>query len=133
MNPISVIIVEDEAMTAMFMTTVFRRKGFNVLGCVSSGEESVDISLKLTPDVVIMDIRLAGKMNGVEAVTQIKAESGETIQFVFASGYSDEEMKDQANKLNPIAFFTKPVNPSELINVIELFFSDRKKLSRMIE
>jgi len=115
---ISVLIVEDEAMTAMFMETMLRRKGFNVLKCVSSGEEAVNISLELNPDFVLMDIRLAGKMDGIEAVTKIKAVSMAATKFIFTTGYSDLELKEKMMELEPEGVFIKPVNVPELVNLI---------------
>lgn len=130
---ISVLIVEDEAITAMFMETKLRSSGFNVLKCVSSGEEALDYALRLKPDIVLMDIRLAGRMDGIEAVSKIKAESVKEIQFIFTSGYSDNELKEQAIKLNPLGFFVKPVNVPELVNNIKLFFSEKNKFAQVNE
>lgn len=130
---ISVLIVEDEAITAMFMQTKLRSSGFNVLKRVSSGEEAVDYALQLKPDLVLMDIRLAGRMDGIEAVSKIKAESVKDIQFIFTSGYSDIELKEKAIKLNPLSFFVKPVNVPELVNIIKLFFSEKNKLAQVNE
>lgn len=124
---ISVLIVEDEAITAMFMEAKLRNSGFNILKRVSSGEEAVDYAIKLKPDFVLMDIRLAGKMDGIEAVTIIKAESDKDIQYIFTTGYSDVEFKEKALKLNPAGFFVKPVNMTELVNVIQLVFSEQSK------
>ena len=105
MPGISVLIVEDEAMTAMFMKTMLQRKGFNVLKCISSGEEAVDYALEFSPDIVIMDIRLAGKMDGIEVVTKIKARCVKDMKFIFTTGYSDTELKEQAMGLDPLGFF----------------------------
>ncbi len=123
MNILSVLIVEDEAMTAMFMKAMLIRQGYNVLKCISTGEAAVDFAIKFKPDLVLMDIRLAGKMDGIEAAELILADSAETIQFVFTTGYSDIEIKEKAMDLNPLGFFTKPVNFEELVKLVESFFS----------
>jgi len=122
MYSISILVVEDEAMTAMFMETMLKRKGYNVLECVASGEEAVDCALQTEPDVIIMDIRLAGKMDGIEAALKIKAGSEKTIQFIFATGYSDSELKEKAMELEPLVFCIKPINLPVLVNVINSFF-----------
>ncbi len=122
MKAISILVVEDEAMTAMYMETMLKRKGYNVLKCVSTGEEAVEFALSNIPDVIIMDIRLAGKMNGIEAVEKIKAVTIDTVKFMFTTGYSDAELMETSMKLGPIGFFVKPVNLSEISNVIESFF-----------
>ena len=130
-SAISVLIVEDEAITAMFMEAKLRNSGFNVLKRISSGEEAVDCALQLKPDLVLMDIRLAGRIDGIEAVTKIRLESVKDIQFIFTTGYSDIELKEQAVKLNPLGFFVKPVNVPELVSIILSFFSGQNKSAKV--
>lgn len=125
MGGISLLIAEDEAMTAIFMRTMLSRSGLNVLKCVPSGEEAVDCVLNLSPDVVIMDIRLAGDMNGIEAVKNIRDKSQPGPVFIFTTGYSDGELMEQAMELEPLAFLVKPVNMTELISHIKGLFPDR--------
>ncbi len=122
MSQISILVVEDEAMTAMFMTTMLKRKGYNVLKSVSSGEEAVNFAINSNPDVILMDIRLSGKMNGIEAVIIIKEKLSNPVQFIFATGYSDTELMEEAMSLQPLGFLIKPVNFPELIRIIEFFF-----------
>lgn len=122
MSGISILIVEDEAMTALFMETMLKKNGYNVLKRVPSGEEGADFAIKFSPDIVIMDIRLAGELNGIEAAEKIRRESAATIQFIFTTGYSDLELRDETDKMEPLGFFTKPVNMKELVKVIEAFF-----------
>lgn len=129
---ISILVVEDEAMTAMFMETMLKRKGYNVMKLVSSGEEAVIFAREFIPDIVIMDIRLAGKMDGIEAVAKIKSESDKSIQCIFTTGYSDPELKDEAMKLNPLAFLIKPINLNELLSLIEALKSEHEKSKEVL-
>ena len=123
MSEITILIVEDEAMTAMFMETILKRSGFNVLKCVSSGEEAVDFAVKFEPDVIVMDIRLAGSMDGIEAALKIKTGTKKNIRFIFSTGYSDPELKEKALEFEPLAFFIKPVNLKVLAGVINTYYS----------
>ena len=125
MSGISILIVEDEAITAMFMETMLIRKGYRVIRCVSSGEDAVYYATKFRPDLVIMDIRLAGKMDGIETVSRIKAESSIAIQYIFITGYSDVELKNQAMILEPLDFLIKPINLTEMVRIIESFFHEK--------
>ncbi len=118
---IKVLVVEDEAMTAMYMKTILQHAGFNVVRTVSTGEKAVRYALELKPDIILMDIRLAGKMNGLDAVSEIRSESG--IPVIFMSGYSDDDIKSSAARLNPVAYLTKPVNSEELISIIRNYFN----------
>lgn len=123
---ISVLIVEDEAMTALFLETMLKRRGCNVLKRVSSGEEAVACAREFIPDIVLMDIRLAGEMDGIEAVRIIKSECENSIQYIFTTGYLDSELKDEAMKLSPLAFLIKPIDINELLYLIEKFYSEHK-------
>jgi two-component system, response regulator PdtaR len=122
MPAVSVIIAEDEAITAMFMEKMLKRNGFNILKCVSSGEEAVNSCTILRPQLVIMDIRLAGKMNGIEAALKINEISTGATKFIFMTGYSDNDLKEQATQVKPVHFFIKPLNLHELIRVINQYF-----------
>lgn len=124
MAVISILIVEDESMTALFMETMLKRKGYNVLKCVSSGEEAVESALYLNPELVLMDIRLAGKMDGIEAVSMIKKKSKAAVEFIFTTGYSDSEFRESAMKLEPLAYLIKPVRLQEIVNIINSFFQN---------
>lgn len=123
MPSISILIVEDEVVTAMYIETMLKRKGYDILKCVASGEEAVDFAVKFKPDIVIMDIRLAGKMDGIEAAERIKAESASPTGLIFASGYSDQDLMDRAMGLDPISFLMKPINFTQLVNLIEGHFT----------
>ncbi len=122
MDKLSVLVVEDEAMTAMYMKIMLSRHGYDVLKCISTGEAAVDFAIMVKPDLVLMDIRLAGKMDGIEAALLILADTAGEMQFVFTTGYSDPDIKEKAMKLKPLGFFTKPVNLEELIKLVDSFF-----------
>lgn len=123
MREISILIVEDEALTAMFMEKMLRRKGFNILKCISSGEDALVFALIYEPDIVIMDIRLAGNMDGIELASRIRTGIKKNIQFIFSTGYSDPELKDKAMILEPLAFLIKPVDLKILDVLIKSCFS----------
>lgn len=122
MSAVSILIVEDEAMTAMFMESMLRKRGYNVLKCVSTGEEAIDSAVMLSPDLIVMDIRLAGKMDGIEAAAGIREKSSKSSRYIFTTGYSDVEIKELAAEFEPLAFLIKPVNLSEMARIIDLFF-----------
>ena len=72
MKDISVFIVEDEAMTALFMESMLKKKGLKIVGKVNSGEEALTFVKNLKPDVVILDIRLSGDMTGIDTAKKIR-------------------------------------------------------------
>jgi len=122
MEHVSIIIVEDEAVTAMFMEVKLRRMGYNVLRCISTGEEAIGYAAEHRPDLILMDIRLAGKMDGIEAAERIKAGAESPVRFIFTTGYSGTDCRERAFRLDPAGFLVKPVNIAELVSIIESNF-----------
>jgi len=110
------LIVEDEIIIAMRLEIYFRSKGYDVLGYVTTGREAIDKALQEHPDLIIMDINLKGNINGLDAAEKII--ESQYIPIIFITGYSDEEYKSRAMKLNPLGYFFKPVNLYELLTAI---------------
>src|SRR4051794_40830673 len=79
-----ILIVEDETIVQLDMQRQLHRMGHDVIGVASRGEEAVAKAVELKPDLVIMDIRLDGPMDGIEAAKQIRATQGTPIIYVTA-------------------------------------------------
>jgi Response regulator containing CheY-like receiver domain and AraC-type DNA-binding domain len=107
-----ILIVEDEIVLSMAMGRMLKAIGYSVIGSVTNGEEALELAKRDRPDIVAMDIRLAGKMDGVEAATRIIEESGCAI--VFMTGYDDDGTKERALKLRPLGFMSKPIDRKKL-------------------
>ncbi len=91
---------------------------FDVVGVFASGAEAIDDIEKIQPDVILMDIMLKGKLDGIETVQRIKEIMN--IPFIFITGNNDESTKEKALATKPLSYIVKPVNMkniSELINV----------------
>jgi CheY-like chemotaxis protein len=69
----NILIVEDESSTISDLKTILRNLGHNIITVASSGEEAVKKAGDLNPDLILIDIKLKGKMNGVEAANKIKS------------------------------------------------------------
>lgn len=113
---IKILIVEDEVIIAMRFEVFFIRRGYQVINSVTTGEEAVKIAREKKPDVVLLDINLRGLMNGIEAATLIYEEL--KIPIIFMTGYSDESLRKEAAKVNPLGYFMKPINMYEVISAI---------------
>ncbi|MCR9257864.1 MAG: response regulator [Alphaproteobacteria bacterium] len=81
-----VLIVEDEAITAMDEQMTVESSGYEVVGIVDSGEGAVEAARDLKPDVILMDITLKGDMDGMEAAWKIRERFGIPVVFVTARG-----------------------------------------------
>ena len=116
----NIMIVEDESVTAMLMSKFLKLKGYQISGLAATGEEAIELINKEIPDLILMDIQLADKMNGIDAITEIR--ETHQIPVIFLTGYPEENIRLQADKLNPIAFFTKPILLNKLADTLNNLF-----------
>jgi len=107
-----IMLVEDEVVTAIMMEAGLRKTGFPVAHRVVSGEAAVSLAIEDFFHVVLMDIRLAGQMDGIEAAHKIQQIRKTTI--IFMTGYQDEETRLRALELSPLAYLVKPVDFTQL-------------------
>jgi len=106
-----ILIVEDEIVSAMALEKMLNGIGYDVIGTVTTGEEAIERARRDSPDIVAMDIRLAGKMDGIDAASRIMEETGAGI--VFMTGYDDERTKTRALALKPLGFMSKPIDKKQ--------------------
>lgn len=113
MSDISVLIVEDEFILAMSMEEDLIDRGYFVTGVAASASDAVDLARRTRPDVILMDIRLKGEADGVDAAQQIHAgQYGSKIIFVTAS--REPATLERIEKDHPAAVLFKPVAPEEV-------------------
>ncbi len=117
-NRFDVLVAEDEAVIALELKQLLSRNNFNVVAVVKSGEDLIEESIKQHPDVIITDIHLKGKMNGIEAAKMINKNKFKT-PIIFVTGYSDEYTHNDAMTASPKAYLLKPFNEKALINSVK--------------
>jgi len=117
----SILIVEDEAIVAEDLAGRLRRLGYAVAGTTDLGEEALRLTQELRPSLVLMDIRLAGTMDGVAAAARIRQECGVPVIYLTAS--SDRATIDRAKVSGPFGFIRKPFEDRELESHIEMALS----------
>lgn len=117
---VKLLLAEDEAITALSMKMELTNAGYNVCEIVATGEEVIIKVEQNQPDLVIMDIHLAGKINGMKVAKKIK--DSYQIPIIFVTGYPDKRMREQAYTLNPLGYFVKPVKLNKLISTIDKVF-----------
>jgi PAS domain S-box-containing protein len=113
-----VLLVEDEAILAMNLEQMLRRMEYDVLALAASGEDAVALAKEHQPDIVIMDIQLAGEMDGCDAAKRI--ESLMDVPIVYLTGHSDDATLSKAKLTGPYAFLVKPVSQKELMICLEV-------------
>ncbi|MBN1780600.1 response regulator [bacterium] len=114
---LKVLIVEDEYLTAKCIFHELKDLDTDPLNPVAKGELAVQVALNEKPDLILMDIRLAGKMDGIEAAQKIKNQID--IPVVFFSGYATEQIVKKAKTVNYLEFHEKPVTIGLLKSIID--------------
>lgn len=116
MPPLRVLVVEDEAISARAAKIMLERIGCVVTDIVDTGEDAIARAGTQRPDLVLMDIRLKGELNGLDAMQLIRKHYG--IPGIFVSAYSPEEMGAQDDAFSDCVFLSKPVDDTELAAAI---------------
>jgi len=118
MTEIKVLIVEDEELVALDLYGYMLEAGFKVTGTAASSEECFELIEKDSPDIILMDINIQGKLDGIEVAKILNQTS--KIPFIFLTANSDTLTVTRALPLNPHAFISKPFNKNDLKIAIEL-------------
>jgi len=119
-----VLVVEDEAVTAMDIKARLEELGYSVLAIANSGEEAISLAAKLKPDIVLMDVILKGNMDGTEAAKQISIRN--RIPIVFLTAYSDDTTLERAKLSAPYGYITKPFETRDLQITVSIALFKRK-------
>lgn len=107
-----VLIVEDEGIVAKDLQKSLEKLNYEVCGTSSSGEDAVRLAKRLTPDIMVMDVRLRGKMDGIDAARQIRQQLD--VPVVFLTAYADDATLSRAREAEPYAYILKPFDDREL-------------------
>jgi len=112
------LIVEDEVLIAEELKARLSLLGFSVIAAVDSGEEGIAIATRERPDLVLMDIRLKGEKDGVQATKEIHQQVD--VPIVYLTAYSDRLSVDRARGTEYDGFVLKPFRAGELQSTIEI-------------
>ena len=112
------LIIEDETLIAEELRERLSRLGFSVIAAVGSGVEGVAIATRERPVLVLMDIRLKGEKDGVQAARDIREQVD--VPIVYLTAHSDRPTVDRANETDHDGFILKPFLRRELQSTIEV-------------
>lgn len=113
-----VMVVDDEVLLTIHLEERLSAMGYEVVGQAFSGEEAVEIAKKLRPDVILMDIVIPGKIDGIAAAELIKAALD--IPVIFLTAYTECQLIERAKQVEPFGYIVKPFHERELKAVIEV-------------
>jgi PAS domain S-box-containing protein len=117
-SKIRVLIVEDEVIVAEDIAGKLRELGYDVCGSAVRGEEAVELVRKERPNLVLMDIRLKGAMDGVQAAEQVRREHD--VPVIYLTAHSDRATLERAKLTDPFGYVLKPFDERELHTHIEM-------------
>src|SRR6478609_185571 len=115
-----ILVVEDRRLIAADIENTLKKLGYVVVGSVSSGEDAISTSDRLRPELVLMDVRLRGQMDGIQAAEIIRDRLD--VPVVYLTAYADEETILRAKKTTPFGYLVKPFNDRKLRATIEIAF-----------
>jgi two-component system, response regulator PdtaR len=122
---VKLLIVEDDYLVATQMEATLMDAGFDV-AVVSSAEDAVEAAAGSPVDLVLMDVRLAGRLDGVDAAIELFNRHG--IRSIFATAHSDAATRKRAQPAEPMGWLQKPFTMSSLVEAVRssLQFLDKK-------
>lgn len=113
---IKILIVEDEGITAQALSEALTERGYEVVGIAASGWAGIEQAMTQRPDLVVMDIRLKGPVDGITASQRIQAQLD--IPVVYLTAYTDDETLKRVLHSRAHGFVVKPVDADELHHTI---------------
>lgn len=113
-----ILICEDEMVIALDLKQTLSRMGYEIVGTVTKGEDLITRFDETKPDLVITDIKLKGKLNGIEAAKIITEKNN--VPILFLTGQSDEKTFQEAMMTNPCSYLRKPFTESSLYDAINV-------------
>lgn len=131
MNPVKILVVEDEVIVAQDIAGRLKKLGYAVTATVSSGEEAIQKALENPPDLVLMDIVLKGDMDGVTAAEKIRA--NRYVPTVFLTAYADDQTLQRAKLTDPFGYIIKPFQQNDLRVAIEIALHRHEMETKMRE
>ena len=113
-----IMVVEDERLVALALGQTLKALGYEVVGLVTTGREAVRKAGELEPDLVLMDIRLKGELDGIEAA--IRIHETYKIPIVFLTAYSDDHTLERARAAKPYGYVLKPFEEKSLKSAVAM-------------
>ena len=118
MADVHVLVVEDEAIVARDIQMRLRDLGYLVPAIAHTGNEAVILAEEVVPDLILMDINLSGKMDGIEAAAIIREQRD--IPVIYLTAYTDQETVQRAKITVPMGYLVKPFQDRDLKIAIEM-------------
>lgn len=114
----NILIVEDEMILSLMLSQMITQMGHKVVDNVCTGENAIEKAIELSPDVILMDIRLQGKMDGIEAITKIQEKIN--VSVIYITGNTDKMYRKRVKTTQYLDFLVKPITQHQLSHSLNL-------------
>lgn len=120
MKGTSILIVEDDSNSAFVLKAILEKAGYDILPIASNGEKALQVIKENHPALILMDISLAGQMDGIETVIEIHKKCDTPV--IYLTGYTSEEIIKRAKATTPYGFILKPYTAQAVVVTTEMAF-----------
>lgn len=118
-----ILVVEDEGITALHLQDLLEQRGYENIWTAGSGEDALALAQQNPPDLAMLDIKLAGQIDGLETGRRLRA-SDPNLRIIYITSYSQADMRAQAAETNPIGYLIKPITKDQLFTALDGAFPD---------
>lgn len=115
-TPLRVLIVEDDGLLALDLSSMLEEWGGEAVGIATSAARAIRLARELTPDLILMDVRLQGATDGIEAAREIR--DLHSCAVIFITAHSDPDTLQRIGELGPLPVLSKPVDRATLLSAI---------------
>ncbi len=127
----SILVVEDERIVALDLAQTLASLGYDAMAIASSADEAIAQASNKCPDLVLMDIRIKGKLDGIETARILKEKFG--VPVIFLTAHADDATVERAKQISPHGYLLKPIKSEELRIAIEITFFKHQIEKRLQE
>ncbi len=125
------MVVDDEVIITTQLEEVLLAEGYDVIGMATTGEDAISMATERRPDLILMDIKMTGAMDGIATAEVVQTQLD--IPVVFISAYADEDILERAKHLEPFGYVVKPVEKKQLRATIEIAIHKKEMERRLRE
>ena len=126
-----ILLVEDERLVAADIEECLKSLGYEVVGAAASGMEELRLAVRTEPDLVLLDIKLKGDMDGIDVASALYEYL--TVPVVYLTAHADAEILERAKKTAPSGYILKPFDDRTLRSGIEIALEQHRRECRLIE
>ncbi|HZT87675.1 MAG TPA: response regulator [Stellaceae bacterium] len=120
-----ILIVEDEYLVALELESELTDAGFAVVGSAATADEAIRLASDKRPTLIVMDVRLPGQRDGIDAAIEIYRATG--IRSIFATAYPEPQLRRRAQAAAALAWLPKPYQMETLVSLIRKSAEDMRK------